>query len=58
MQKRYYWYKCPVCRNPKMLKYRSDTVLRNFPGYCKYCKTESLITLEPKSRIIESLKKI
>lgn len=37
-----------------MFKIREDTKLVNFPGYCKYCKTESIITLEPKSQIVNS----
>lgn len=48
-----YWYKCPQCGFPKMLKYRDDTKIVNFPGYCKKCKKESIITIiEPKSRIV------
>ena len=39
-----FWYPCPRCGNPKMLKVRSDTRLINFPGYCKRCKQESIIT--------------
>ncbi|MBO5426771.1 MAG: conjugal transfer protein [Lachnospiraceae bacterium] len=42
------WFPCPICKYPKMLKLRSDTKLINFPGYCKRCKTESLITTEPE----------
>ncbi|MCM1245989.1 MAG: cysteine-rich KTR domain-containing protein [Roseburia sp.] len=33
-----------------MLRVRDDTVLLNFPGYCKRCKSESLINLEPEPR--------
>jgi len=47
-----YWYACPRCGNPKMLRYREDTRVVNFPGYCKKCKHESLIKIEPKSRVI------
>lgn len=51
-----YWIRCPLCGYPKMIKARDDTVLKNFPGYCKKCKRESIITIteiktEPKSRI-------
>lgn len=49
-----YWFACPVCGNPKMLKCRNDTRLINFPGYCKRCKNESIITIEPKSQIVKS----
>lgn len=46
------WCKCPKCGFPKMFKVRNDTVIINFPGYCKRCKQESIITIEPKSRIV------
>ncbi|MBE5846233.1 MAG: conjugal transfer protein [Lachnospiraceae bacterium] len=45
------WHECPICGNPHLLKYREDTVLINFPAYCKLCKHEVIITIEPKSRI-------
>lgn len=48
------WCMCPRCKNPKMIKLREDTVLINFPAYCKKCKTENIITIEPKSRIAKS----
>lgn len=51
-----FWYKCPVCGYPKMFRLRSDTRLVNFPGYCKRCKTESIITIEPKNQIVEPRK--
>jgi len=41
-----YWIRCPLCGYPKMIKARDDTVLKNFPGYCKKCKRESIITFE------------
>lgn len=50
----YYWYKCPRCGNPKMQMLRQDTALVNFPGYCKRCKTESIMTIEPKRRVVNS----
>lgn len=49
-----YWYKCPKCGYPKMIKYREDTRIKNLPGYCKKCKKETLITIEPESRIVYS----
>lgn len=51
MQKEY-WYECPNCGFPKMLKYFDNTKIVNFPGYCKKCKTETIIKIEPKSRIV------
>nr|DAU68167.1 MAG TPA: cysteine-rich protein [Caudoviricetes sp.] len=49
-----YWYPCPNCGFPKMIKYRKDTTIINFPGYCKKCKQEAIITIEPKRRIVNS----
>ncbi|MBC5685563.1 hypothetical protein H8R94_02855 [Roseburia sp. NSJ-9] len=37
-----------------MIRLRSDTQLKNFPAYCKYCKRESIVTIEPKSQIVNS----
>ena len=47
-----HWYKCPNCGFPKMLKYLDSTKIADFPGYCKKCKTETIIKTEPKSRIV------
>ena len=47
------WLACPKCSR-KMIMVRDDTVLINFPGWCKNCKEESIITLEPESRKVES----
>lgn len=49
-----HWIACPKCGG-KMLMVREDTTLINFPGYCKKCKRESVITLEPKSRAVKSI---
>ena len=49
-----YWYRCPKCGFPKMLKVREDTKIMNFPGYCKKCKQETIITIEPRAEIVNS----
>ncbi|WP_330592974.1 cysteine-rich KTR domain-containing protein [Roseburia lenta] len=54
MKYTYLWKECPHCGNPKMIRLRSDTQLKNFPAYCKYCKRESIVTIEPKSQIVNS----
>lgn len=54
MKQGYYWCTCPKCGNPKLVMLRRDTKLRNFPAFCKYCKEESLITIEPKRQIVKS----
>jgi DNA-directed RNA polymerase subunit RPC12/RpoP len=43
------WIKCPKCGYPHFIKKREDTVLKMFPAYCKGCKQEILVNLEPKS---------
>ena len=43
------WVKCPKCGYPHFIKKRTDTVLIAFPAYCKGCKQEIIINLEPKS---------
>ncbi|WP_442905403.1 cysteine-rich KTR domain-containing protein [Kineothrix sp. MB12-C1] len=50
----YKWYICPKCGRGKLFPFRQDTKVENFPGYCKRCKQESIITIEPKSRIVNS----
>ena len=32
---------------------RNDTEAKNIPAYCKYCKTENIISIEPKSQVVE-----
>lgn len=51
-----FWYRCPKCGFPKMLKLRADTKVQNFPGYCKRCKQESIINIDNRaeSRIVNS----
>lgn len=43
------WYPCPECGNRHMIKVREDTELKNFPAFCKRCRTESLISY-PRSQ--------
>lgn len=48
------WYKCPKCGNAHFIKIRPDTKIVNFPAYCKRCKTESLINIEPRAGTVNS----
>jgi len=52
MEIKWYWKPCPnpECSNGHFMKVRTDTRIVNYPAYCKKCKTESLITIEPLSR--------
>lgn len=51
-----FWYRCPKCGFPKMLKIRADTKVENFPGFCKKCKQESIINIDNRAerRIVNS----
>ena len=53
LPKGYRWIAYPHC-GFLMQVIRRDTVLRNFPGDCKKCITESLITIEPKRQVVNS----
>lgn len=46
------WVSCPVCKQPHLLKKFADTRIIHFPAYCKKCKGEVIITIEPQSRIV------
>ena len=37
------------------MKLREDTKLRNFPAYCKKCKNEILITIEPRNQFLKGI---
>lgn len=51
-----FWYTCPKCGFPKMLKIRADTKVQNLPAYCKKCKRESIINIDNRAerRIVNS----
>ena len=40
------WIQCPVCGKKTNNKMRIDTILLNFPLYCRKCKHETLITVQ------------
>lgn len=50
MDEKYYWYPCPHCGKKKMQRLRRDTKLTNFPAYCKWCKRETLISIQEPPR--------
>lgn len=47
-----HWLECPNCHYPKMIMYRDDTILVQYPAWCKKCKTENLITLGVTNRAL------
>lgn len=48
------WCKCPKCGYDHFMKIRPDTIIRRYPAYCKKCKTEILITIEPRAETVSS----
>ena len=48
------WCKCPKCGNPHFLKELPNTKICNFPAYCKKCKNEIVINVEPRADVINS----
>lgn len=42
------WIACPNCGARKLLHVRSDTRAANLVTYCKRCRNEILISLEPE----------
>lgn len=41
---------CPYCGKSTKTKVSHDTILRNFPLYCSWCKTEIKINYMPEPR--------
>lgn len=47
------WVSCPRCGNAHFIKVRRNTVIENFPAWCKKCKSEVNISVrarEPQDR--------
>lgn len=44
---------CPFCGRPTGQRINPDTVLKNFPLWCKHCRSEAIVNTgepEPKSQ--------
>jgi len=46
------WCRCPKCGYEHFMKIRQDTVIQKYPAYCKKCKKEILITIEPRAETV------
>lgn len=46
----YSWYICPKCGKRKLFKKCSDSIIRGVKVWCKNCKEEIDINIEPKSQ--------
>lgn len=53
--KKSYWVACPKCGYPHFIKRNQDTVLVNFPAYCKGCKNEINISIKSREPKLESV---
>lgn len=43
--KKAYWICCPICNGKTRFKIYQDTVLLNFPLYCRNCHREIIIDI-------------
>lgn len=41
---------CPKCGRVTKVKVNKNTVLKNFPLFCTWCKEETIINYEPEPR--------
>jgi ribosomal protein S27E len=48
------WMKCPKCGNEHFIKVSRETRIYKFPAYCKKCKNEIVITVEPRAEAVNS----
>lgn len=44
------WVMCPVCRKGKLLKLNGETQAKALALYCRKCKHESLVDIEPRGK--------
>ena len=40
---------CPICKRQKVLRILPDTVGKRIPVWCKNCKQESIVNIDPES---------
>ena len=46
------WITCPACnRNKHFLRIDPETEAKGFPVYCRDCKRESVLNIEPGQRV-------
>ena len=46
------WVTCPACnRNKHFLRIDPQTEAKDFPVYCRDCKRESILNIEPGQRV-------
>lgn len=50
----YKWMRCPKCGNEHFIKVSKETRIYKFPAYCKRCKKEIVINVEPRAESVNS----
>lgn len=48
MMNKYEWFNCPRC-GKRLFKIKKDSIIKGIKVWCKTCKEEKEIYLEPKS---------
>lgn len=44
------WAVCPVCGWARMMRVEPDTKAKRLPVYCKLCRHETIVNIEPESQ--------
>lgn len=44
------WAVCPVCGWARMMRVEPDTRAKRLPVYCKRCRHETIVNIEPESQ--------
>ena len=48
----YKWMRCPKCGNEHFIKVSKETRIYKFSAYCKWCKKEIVINVEPRAESV------
>ncbi len=49
---KFQWYRYPVRGTEHFIKILPDTVIIKYPVYCKRCKKEILVNVEPRAETV------
>lgn len=52
------WIVCPVCRRGKLLKLTEGTRAQGLVLFCRHCKHESVVEIEPRESGAHSLPRV
>ena len=48
------WAVCPVCGWTRMMRVEPDTRAKRLPVYCKRCRHETIVNIEPESQCLSA----